>query len=144
MPLPGSILCGLLNSQPMGFYSARSLIDDARRHGVSVRPVDIQHSHFDNTMNPTVREAGPSAGISSDSWNQARPPHASRTHVRTDTSPASHHCRRAELDRGDLGAAGDGPCAAWQTTDDRPSGPCKGCMISPCFEDFSDPILSTP
>ena len=47
---PAAFCVALLNSQPMGFYSARSLIDDARRHGVSVDTVDIQHSDWDNKL----------------------------------------------------------------------------------------------
>jgi error-prone DNA polymerase len=38
---PGAFLCAMLNSQPMGFYSASQLIQDARRHGVQIRPVDV-------------------------------------------------------------------------------------------------------
>ncbi len=41
---PAAFLCALLNSQPMGFYSPHSLIDDAKRHGVKVLPIDINHS----------------------------------------------------------------------------------------------------
>lgn len=47
---PAAFICALLNSQPMGFYSASSLLQDARRHGVTVRPVDVCHSHWDNTL----------------------------------------------------------------------------------------------
>ncbi len=38
---PAAFLCGLLNSQPMGFYSPSQLIQDARRHGVQVRSPDV-------------------------------------------------------------------------------------------------------
>jgi error-prone DNA polymerase len=41
---PAAFLAGLLRSQPMGFYSPRTLVEDARRHGVKVRPPDVQHS----------------------------------------------------------------------------------------------------
>lgn len=41
---PAVFLAGLLQSQPMGFYSARSLAEDAKRHGVAVLPPDVQHS----------------------------------------------------------------------------------------------------
>lgn len=41
---PAAFLVGLLRSQPMGFYAPRTLVEDARRHGVEVRPVDVQHS----------------------------------------------------------------------------------------------------
>ena len=37
--------CALLNNQPMGFYSPAVLIKDAQRHGLRVRPIDIQRSH---------------------------------------------------------------------------------------------------
>ncbi len=40
----------LLNAQPMGFYSPGTLIHDARRHGVEVRPVDLAHSAWDSTL----------------------------------------------------------------------------------------------
>ncbi len=36
--------CGLLNNQPMGFYSPAVLIKDAQRHGLRVRPIDVQRS----------------------------------------------------------------------------------------------------
>ena len=38
---PAAFLCAMLNSLPMGFYSASQLIQDARRHGVQIRPVDV-------------------------------------------------------------------------------------------------------
>jgi len=43
---PESFLAALLNSQPMGFYSPSQLIQDARRHGVVVLPVDVQTSDW--------------------------------------------------------------------------------------------------
>jgi error-prone DNA polymerase len=47
---PAAFLAALLNSQPMGFYSASQLVQDAKRHGVPVRPVDIMISAADSTM----------------------------------------------------------------------------------------------
>jgi error-prone DNA polymerase len=38
--------CGLLNNQPMGFYAPAVLIKDAQRHGLRVRPIDVQHSEW--------------------------------------------------------------------------------------------------
>ena len=43
-------LCALLNAQPMGFYAPGTLIEDARRHGVRVLPVDVTRSAFDSTF----------------------------------------------------------------------------------------------
>ncbi|MCY4152304.1 MAG: error-prone DNA polymerase [Aestuariivita sp.] len=42
--------CALLNSQPMGFYAPAQLISEARRHGVEVRPISVNHSDWDCTV----------------------------------------------------------------------------------------------
>jgi error-prone DNA polymerase len=42
--------CAILNAQPMGFYSPATLIRDAIRHNVEVRPVDLAHSYWDCTL----------------------------------------------------------------------------------------------
>jgi error-prone DNA polymerase len=47
---PAVFLCGLLNSQPMGFYSPSMLIQDARRYGVSVLPADVTASDWDSRI----------------------------------------------------------------------------------------------
>jgi error-prone DNA polymerase len=49
---PDVFACALLNSQPMGFYSASSIVRDFRDHGGEVRPVDINHSDWDHTLEP--------------------------------------------------------------------------------------------
>ncbi len=49
---PAAFTCALLNSQPMGFYSPDQLLQDARRHGIEVRPVDVRHSDWDCTLEP--------------------------------------------------------------------------------------------
>ena len=47
---PDVFATALLNSQPMGFYQPAQIVIDARKHGVVVRPVDINHSQWDNLM----------------------------------------------------------------------------------------------
>jgi len=47
---PAAFTCGLLNSQPMGFYAPAQLIADARRHGVRVLPADVRFSQWDSTL----------------------------------------------------------------------------------------------
>jgi error-prone DNA polymerase len=42
--------CALLNCQPMGFYSPATLVKDAQRHGLKIRPVDITRSHWNCTL----------------------------------------------------------------------------------------------
>ncbi len=44
---PAAFTCALLNSQPMGFYQPAQLVQDARRHGVRVLPVDVRYSNWD-------------------------------------------------------------------------------------------------
>jgi error-prone DNA polymerase len=44
----------LLNSQPMGFYSPATLVKDAQRHGLRVKPVDVNHSEWRCTLEPEV------------------------------------------------------------------------------------------
>jgi error-prone DNA polymerase len=47
---PAVFLAALLNSLPMGFYAPAQLVADAKTHGVEVRPVDINHSDWDSTL----------------------------------------------------------------------------------------------
>jgi error-prone DNA polymerase len=49
---PAAFTCALLNAQPMGFYAPAQLVRDAREHGVEVRAVDVNHSDWDNTLEP--------------------------------------------------------------------------------------------
>ena len=52
---PGIFACALLNAQPMGFYAPAQIVRDAREHGVEVRPVSVNDSYWDNTMEPDGR-----------------------------------------------------------------------------------------
>ncbi|MGB0798319.1 MAG: error-prone DNA polymerase, partial [Planktomarina sp.] len=47
---PAIFGCALLNSQPMGFYAPAQIVRDMREHGVEVRPICINHSDWDNTL----------------------------------------------------------------------------------------------
>jgi error-prone DNA polymerase len=51
---PEVFACALLNSQPMGFYAPAQIVRDAREHGVEVRPVDVNHSFWDCTLEPSI------------------------------------------------------------------------------------------
>ncbi len=65
--------CSLLNAQPMGFYSPATIIQDARRHGLEVRPIDVQHSRWDCTLEPVLHGgSGQDQGLRS---------HAGTTHA---------------------------------------------------------------
>lgn len=47
---PDIFACAILNSLPMGFYQPAQLVEDARKHGVVVRPIDINLSQWDNML----------------------------------------------------------------------------------------------
>ncbi|MDR5696420.1 MAG: error-prone DNA polymerase [Armatimonadota bacterium] len=49
---PAEFVCALLNAQPMGFYAPATIVEDARRHGVAVLPVDVLHSEWGCTLEP--------------------------------------------------------------------------------------------
>lgn len=47
---PAIFACALLNSQPMGFYAPAQIVRDAREHSVELRPISVNHSAWDNTL----------------------------------------------------------------------------------------------
>ncbi|MFG6081422.1 error-prone DNA polymerase [Paracoccus litorisediminis] len=47
---PAIFACALLNSQPMGFYAPAQIVRDAREHDIEVRPICVNHSNWDNTL----------------------------------------------------------------------------------------------
>jgi len=50
---PDVFCASLLNAQPMGFYAPAQIVRDARQHGVEVRPIDVNHSRWDCTLEST-------------------------------------------------------------------------------------------
>ncbi len=102
---PAAFTCALLNSQPMGFYSASQLVQDVRRHGVEVRGVDINRSSWDCTLE--AREDGAAAlrlgfrmvkGLSEDSGQRIVERRAQHRFEST-----QQLLERAGLDRRELG-----------------------------------------
>jgi error-prone DNA polymerase len=58
---PAEFTCALLNAQPMGFYSAATIVEDAKRHDIVVRPVDVRQSAWDCTLEACAESAGGTA-----------------------------------------------------------------------------------
>jgi error-prone DNA polymerase len=54
---PAVFAAALLNSLPMGFYAPAQIVRDAQQHGVEVRPLDINASDWDCTLEPEMRSA---------------------------------------------------------------------------------------
>jgi len=83
---PACFLAALLNSQPLGFYGPSQLVQDAQRHGVEVRTVDVSHSDWDCTLETMGSEQW---GSDPDSGQQA----IRSTEQRT-KSGSDPHCGR--------------------------------------------------
>ena len=66
---PDVFAAGLLNAQPLGFYAPAQIVRDAREHGVDVRPVDINLSHWDATLEAN---AAPSPDAAFAVWREGR------------------------------------------------------------------------
>jgi len=55
---PVEFTCSLLNAQPMGFYTPATIVEDAKRHKIIVRPVDVKESVWDCTLEPCPEGLG--------------------------------------------------------------------------------------
>ncbi|MFP6808537.1 MAG: error-prone DNA polymerase [Pseudomonadales bacterium] len=118
---PAAFYCGLLNSQPMGFYSPSQLVQDARRHDIEIRPVDIERSYWESTLEEPAEEEGqylhpthisqPSVRLGFQRIKGLREESANRIISARNQSPIrsiDDISRRARLDRGDLSRLTEG------------------------------------
>ena len=71
---PAEYLAGLLNAQPMGFYSPNSLVQDAQRHGVVVLQPDVNHSDHDCTVEPIAADPDDVVAHMGRTWRRGRGP----------------------------------------------------------------------
>ena len=70
---PAAFTAAMLNNQPMGFYHPATLVKDAQRHGVRIRPADVARSQWDCTIEVEPREdAGPPAQRASEGFTPER------------------------------------------------------------------------
>jgi error-prone DNA polymerase len=93
---PAAFCAALLNSQPMGFYAPAQLVQDARRHGVELLPVDVCASDWDCTLEGEALRLGLRmvGGLSEAAGR--------RVMLRRPYESAAELARRAELNRKDL------------------------------------------
>jgi error-prone DNA polymerase len=69
---PAAFCAALVDAQPMGFYAVHTLVDDARRHGVEVLPVDVNASDWTCTLEGPAAIASPKGAPPSD-WGKGGP-----------------------------------------------------------------------
>ncbi len=105
---PAAFTAALLNSQPMGFYAPAQLVQDAQRHGVEVRPADVEQSDWDCTLEAERGRCGTATirlglrmvkGLSAEAGTRITAARAAG--VFADVTDLA---RRAALDRGDVKA----------------------------------------
>ncbi|ANB77321.1 error-prone DNA polymerase [Paraburkholderia phytofirmans OLGA172] len=102
---PEAFLAAMLNSQPMGFYSPSQLVQDAKRHGVMVLPVDVTISGWDSSLEPIDGVRKPSVRLGLSLLRGMRDGAAERienARAVRQFMTVSDLARRAQLDRHDL------------------------------------------
>ena len=107
---PEAFLAGLLNSQPLGFYSPSQLVQDAQRHGVKVLPVDVTVSGWDSTLETIEDAERPAVRLGLSLLRGMKDNAAERIENSRAVRPfRSVHdlARRAQLDRHDLHVLAD-------------------------------------
>jgi error-prone DNA polymerase len=103
---PAAFTCALLNSQPMGFYAPAQLVRDAREHGVEVRPVDVQESSVQCTLERR-EEGGPALRLGLrlvKSLSEQGAKRVESARLEQGFRSVQDLAKRSALDRGDLEA----------------------------------------
>jgi len=150
---PEAFLAAMLNSQPMGFYSPSQLVQDAKRHGVVVLPVDVTISGWDSSLEQGTDGSRPVVRLGLSLLRGMRDGSAERIEtaraVRSFES-VSDMARRAQLDRHDLqvlaaanalsSLAGNRREALWQSV---AAVPDRDMLASAMLEDET-PVLGAP
>jgi error-prone DNA polymerase len=109
---PAAFYCGLLNSQPMGFYSPSQLVQDARRHDIEIRAADVLYSDWESTLeNPRKSPEQPAIRLGFQRIKGLKEATAMRIMLARQKEPLRNIqdlSRRAKLDRGDLARLTEG------------------------------------
>ncbi|MCI2808759.1 error-prone DNA polymerase [Eoetvoesiella caeni] len=155
---PEAFLAALLNSQPMGFYSASQLVQDARRHNVRVLPVDVVHSTWESQFAAPQEENGDArarpavrlglhmvAGLSQEAGLRIEAARSASPFASTQDL-----ARRAQLSRHDMDAlasadallilSGHRRIARWEAA----NMPLKGLLRAADIPETAAPTLAPP
>jgi len=160
---PVEFACSLLNAQPMGFYSPSTIVEDAKRHGVEVLPIDVLHSAWNCSLSsryevsgePASRERTVPVRMGLRYVKGLSAADAARIVERRDEKPfvslddfaqrtaANEKSLKLLAEAGALaGLAGDRRTALWQAIElarnERPSLPMLVAEASPSFAPLGD------
>jgi error-prone DNA polymerase len=97
---PDAFAAALLNSQPMGFYAPAQIVRDAQEHGVEVRPVDVNDSAWDCTLEPSPRACERLHARHAEMRDDIRSTHAMRLGFRQISGLSEDDGRKIEQMRG--------------------------------------------
>jgi error-prone DNA polymerase len=150
---PAAFLAAMLNSQPMGFYSPSQLVQDAKRHGVAVVPVDVTVSGCDSVLERRENSKTAAVRLGLSLLRGMREGAAERIETSRAVRPfdnVNDLARRAQLDRHDLqvlaaanalsSLAGNRREALWQSV---AAAPDKDMLAMAKVEDET-PMLGAP
>ncbi|TFW17190.1 error-prone DNA polymerase [Duganella callida] len=151
---PAAFLCALLNSQPMGFYSPSQLVQDAKRHGVVVRAIDVTVSDWESTLEEeTGKLRQPAVRLGLTMLKGMREDVAKRIEAARQQQPfasVADLARRADLDRHALQVLAGGNAlsrlaghrrqALWQAVGAVPDQD----LLRPTMPDEETPALRAP
>ena len=107
---PAAFAAALINSQPMGFYSPSQIVQDVRRHGVRVHPVDVRYSGWDCALEPVNASSQPAVRLGLrliDGFNRAAALRIETAGSRAAFTDATDLCQRARLDARERGLLAD-------------------------------------
>jgi error-prone DNA polymerase len=102
---PAAFLAAMLNSQPLGFYSSSQLVQDARGHGVEVRPVDVTASDWECTLEEGIPITAPAVRLGLlmvKGLSQAGAERIVTARLQSPFAGVEDLARRANLDQRDL------------------------------------------
>jgi error-prone DNA polymerase len=153
---PAAFACALLNSQPMGFYAPAQLVRDAREHGVEVRPVRVESSAYDSSLER--REDGEPAlrlGLRLvKSLSEVAARRVVEVRSQRPFESVQDLAERASLDRADLEAlaaagalaalSGNRHLAFWEVAGTERAAPLAPRSTRAIDSDEGRPLLNTP
>jgi error-prone DNA polymerase len=154
---PAAFTCALLNSQPMGFYAPAQLVRDAREHGVEVRPVRVESSTYDSSLERREEDGEPALRLGLrlvKSLSEVAARRVVEVRSQRPFESVQDLAERATLDRDDLEAlaaagalaalSGNRHLAFWEVAGTERAAPLAPRSTRTIDADEGRPLLNTP
>jgi error-prone DNA polymerase len=154
---PAAFTCALLNSLPMGFYAPAQLVRDAREHGVEVRPVRIEASELESTLERREQDGQPALRLGMKLVKALSEEGAKRVvkaRAQRPLASVQDLAERAALDRTDLealagagalaGLSGNRHLAFWEVAGTEKPMPLAPRGMRTADDEEGRPLLTTP